>query len=186
MLRCNMSLVTCHTFLMLCCDAVTCLWSLATRSWCYAATCLWSLATRFWSHAATCLWSLVTRFWCYAVTCLLSFYFQVCNVDIWELRVSRQFAHRTSTPWVPNIEAVIMFGSYTTHLIVSFVCSLDWNTPDTWWFITMQLKRFVPFSVHSKDKVTKKDSQRIQHFVVLRLSLEPQGRLKRKSRQTGS
>jgi hypothetical protein len=29
----------------------------------------------------------------------------------------------------------------------------------------MQLKRFVPFSVHSKDEVTKKDSQRIQQYV---------------------
>ena len=30
------------------------------------------------------------------------------------------------TPWVPkSIQAVIMSGSYITHLIVSFVCSLD-------------------------------------------------------------
>ena len=64
----------------------------------------------------------------------------------------------------PRVEAVIMSVSYITYLII-FVCSLDWNTPGKWWFITMQLKRFVPFSVHSKDKVTKKDSQRIQQYV---------------------
>ena len=47
------------------------------------------------------------------------------------------------------------------------------------------LKRFVPFSVHSKDKVTRKDSQRIQQYisVFLRLSLEQQGGLERKPRQ---
>ena len=53
----------------------------------------------------------------------------------------------------------------TCYSVASWACGLDWNTPDKWWCITMQLKRFLSFSVHSKDKVTKKDSQRIQQYV---------------------